>query len=87
MDHKESSKRSSKRPSSSRPDAGRDREPERPPAKKQALPQQPSSAEDIRSAVKGLYQAYQCLVDAEGPSGAAFQALLKATSAGGVLSL
>jgi hypothetical protein len=86
MDHKEASKRSSKRPSSSRPDAGRDREPERPPAKKQALPQQPSSSEDIRSAVKGLYEAYQRLVDAEGPSGAAFQALLKATSAGGVLS-
>ncbi|WIA21210.1 hypothetical protein OEZ85_000455 [Tetradesmus obliquus] len=86
MDHKESSKRSSKRPSSSRPDAGREREPDRPPAKKQALPQQPSSAEDIRSAVRGLYQAYQALVDAEGPSEAAFQALLKATAAGDLAS-
>uniref|UniRef100_A0A383WCK3 Uncharacterized protein n=1 Tax=Tetradesmus obliquus TaxID=3088 RepID=A0A383WCK3_TETOB len=86
MDYKESSKRSSKRPSSSRPDAGREREPDRPPAKKQALPQQPSSAEDIRSAVRGLYQAYQALVDAEGPSEAAFQALLKATAAGDLAS-
>ncbi|WIA41509.1 hypothetical protein OEZ86_008880 [Tetradesmus obliquus] len=86
MDHKESSKRSIKRPSSSRPDAGREREPDRPPAKKQALPQQPSSAEDIRSAVRGLYQAYQALVDAKGPSEAAFQALLKATAAGDLAS-